>query len=641
MELELHLAVSAAVILGTALVALIVDYLKGSNEQLREHNIELRVRREEERKRAARTAVQPAAPRLEAAPAPATPAAVAAVRPEPVPIRAVDVPAAEGSVREVLERAARRAARAGGEEPPGAGPVPALPEAQANGEAGLLEQIIASSGGGRPPVNGPEPEVEKIFLTAEPREIPASGKDRIVAVTPLKMEDDTRPWVSGRPEAAGNVAPFPALSPWPPPEAQPPAPEEPSTAAEQARVEQPAPVEAAEPPMAAAPPEAAAPPAATEPAEAFPEVPAAGLAGVDLEPAIAVRPVVDAALLEPEFAPADALRAGLPVTEVAAGLEPDTLLTVSAELPRAEVPAVEARLAADLDEPLQAALLEARAGEPPAPAPELPQVEVPLVEIPVGADLDQPLQAALIETQSVELPAGPEAMESADAADAQPASFVPAPLPQPCTAEFALPPAPEPMEWPASGIERLRHTSSGLAILSGPPPAALEPEAAPSPVELPAGYHSGSAVLETINGRDLFSGFVVSISIHDFERIKKSASSNALAELLASIEKLMRGLLRECDFGCRVLEDEYLIAHPGLTGAAAQRRASHISERLWDFQLRSLGSFSVIFNWGGVEVHDEPFEDAVAAAFERMNEIREGRRSGRGGMPALAKRLAS
>ncbi len=618
MELDLHVVVSAAVILGTALVALIVDYLKGSNERLREHNIELRVRREEERKRAERAAAGSAAPRGEDAPA--------AVRPEPVPIRAVDVPEAEGSVREVLERAARRAAQAGGEEPPGEAPVPPSPGAQANGEAGLLEQIIASSGGGRPAVNGPEPEVEKIFLTAEPRELPASGKDRIVPVTPLKMEDDTRSWVSGRPEGAGEVMPLPAPSPWP-------APEERFTAAKQATVEQSAPAAAAmpavaevnagipaspeaarsteaaerfetalpppaaQPPEAAAPSETAGPPSAAPPPEAFLEVPAAGLAGIDLEPAIAVRPVVEAALLEPEPAPADALRAELPVTKVAAHLEPDPLRAASSELPPTEVPLV--------------------------------------------ADLAEPLQAAHLEAHAVELPAAPVAMESTEPADARPFGFVPAPLPQPCAAEFALPPEPEPVDWPVAGIERVRHTPSGLAVLSGPPPAALQPEPAPAPVELPAGYHSGSAVLEAINGRGLFSGFVVSISIHDFERIKKSASSNALAELLSSIEKLMRGLLREGDFGCRVLEDEYLIAHPGLTGAAAQRRASHISERLWDFQLRSLGSFSVIFNWGGVEVHDEPFEDAVAAAFERMNEIREGRRLGRGAMPALAKRLAS
>ena len=54
MELEqyqLPIFVSLVVILGAALVALIRDFRKGNNEQLRELTIELKVRREEEQKR--------------------------------------------------------------------------------------------------------------------------------------------------------------------------------------------------------------------------------------------------------------------------------------------------------------------------------------------------------------------------------------------------------------------------------------------------------------------------------------------------------------------------------------------------------------------------------------------------------------
>ena len=45
--LELQIFVSLVVVLGAAFVALVCDYLKGNNEQLRERNIELRVRTEE------------------------------------------------------------------------------------------------------------------------------------------------------------------------------------------------------------------------------------------------------------------------------------------------------------------------------------------------------------------------------------------------------------------------------------------------------------------------------------------------------------------------------------------------------------------------------------------------------------------
>jgi hypothetical protein len=45
--LEIQIFVSLAVVLGTAFVAFLCDFLKGNNEQLRERNIELRVRQNE------------------------------------------------------------------------------------------------------------------------------------------------------------------------------------------------------------------------------------------------------------------------------------------------------------------------------------------------------------------------------------------------------------------------------------------------------------------------------------------------------------------------------------------------------------------------------------------------------------------
>lgn len=49
--LELQIFVSLMVVLGAAFVALVCDYLKGNNERLREANLELQVRRQEEHKR--------------------------------------------------------------------------------------------------------------------------------------------------------------------------------------------------------------------------------------------------------------------------------------------------------------------------------------------------------------------------------------------------------------------------------------------------------------------------------------------------------------------------------------------------------------------------------------------------------------
>ena len=72
-QYQLQIFVSLVVILGAAFVALICDFLKGNNEQLRELTIELKVRREEEQRRSQmmtaqtmQTAMEPAASKIAA-----------------------------------------------------------------------------------------------------------------------------------------------------------------------------------------------------------------------------------------------------------------------------------------------------------------------------------------------------------------------------------------------------------------------------------------------------------------------------------------------------------------------------------------------------------------------------------------------
>src|SRR5512140_3713725 len=125
-SIELHVFVSLTVILGSALIALIVDYLKGSNEQLREHNIELRIRREEEGRRSiteirllreqmvadangAAPVEQPAtAARI---PEPAIAATTMAAQPGPEP-------SAQAIIEQAVERAVRNAAAGRAESEP-------------------------------------------------------------------------------------------------------------------------------------------------------------------------------------------------------------------------------------------------------------------------------------------------------------------------------------------------------------------------------------------------------------------------------------------------------------------------------------------------------------------------------------------
>jgi GGDEF domain-containing protein len=84
-------------------------------------------------------------------------------------------------------------------------------------------------------------------------------------------------------------------------------------------------------------------------------------------------------------------------------------------------------------------------------------------------------------------------------------------------------------------------------------------------------------------------------------------------------------LLGPADFACREGEDEFLIVCPGLHGSEAQRRLNEISERLWNFQLRGQGSFSVLFSWGGIGIENEPLSEAIASATGRMQQTKRSR----------------
>jgi hypothetical protein len=99
------------------------------------------------------------------------------------------------------------------------------------------------------------------------------------------------------------------------------------------------------------------------------------------------------------------------------------------------------------------------------------------------------------------------------------------------------------------------------------------------------------------------------------------------AKIFEAADVYVAGLLGENDFGCRTGVDEFILICSGQQGVAAQRRLSNISERLWDFQLRGLGTFTILFSWGGVDVQNEPLSDAVASATERMYQTKRSRKT--------------
>lgn len=141
------------------------------------------------------------------------------------------------------------------------------------------------------------------------------------------------------------------------------------------------------------------------------------------------------------------------------------------------------------------------------------------------------------------------------------------------------------------------------------PPVELAPAAG-----LLAGYHDGHVLNKLVQSHQPVTGLVVSIGVE------------ADGKLPESVHRLVQSLIGPEDFAAQSAEDEFLLIYPREQGASAQRRLSRIAQQLWDFQLRSLGSFQILFSWGGVEVRSESIDEAIASASERMQETSRGRR---------------
>jgi hypothetical protein len=131
---------------------------------------------------------------------------------------------------------------------------------------------------------------------------------------------------------------------------------------------------------------------------------------------------------------------------------------------------------------------------------------------------------------------------------------------------------------------------------------------------LPAGFHEGFVLTSLVQSRQPISGLVVSIGV------------KASGSLPQSVHQLVQSLIGPNDFAAQSSDDEFLLIYPQERGASAQRRLSQIAQQLWDFQLRSLGSFQILFSWGGVEVRSESIEEAIASASERMQETKRSRK---------------
>jgi len=140
---------------------------------------------------------------------------------------------------------------------------------------------------------------------------------------------------------------------------------------------------------------------------------------------------------------------------------------------------------------------------------------------------------------------------------------------------------------------------------------------------LPAGFQDGYVLSRLVERRQPVSGLVVSIGVTAEDKEGQAAAADSVPALVRS---LVESLIGSGDFAAQSGQGEYLVIYPGMRGATAQRKLSEVAQQLWDFQLRSMGQFSVQVGWCGDEVRSESIEEAIASATERMNETRRGRK---------------
>lgn len=137
----------------------------------------------------------------------------------------------------------------------------------------------------------------------------------------------------------------------------------------------------------------------------------------------------------------------------------------------------------------------------------------------------------------------------------------------------------------------------------------------------PAGMQDQTALDRLLQTNKPFTGLVIALGVN------QNDGRAASRDEILSVNAFVRSLLRSEDFACRTANDDFLLLCPGEKGVEAKQRLNQISERLWDFQLRGIGNFSLLFSWGDVQVDGELLSEAVASALERMHQTRRARKT--------------
>ena len=534
-SLELQIFVALVLVLGSAFVALVCDFLKGNNEQLRERNIELRVRQDERER-------------------------LGLFEPLAHPITWLQ------GLASLVRNPGMAEAMAGGATtaaaPPQAAPEEAPAERAAAEQPDLdnLTGAVSTAEADRNPQRRHRYDEAK----AAAKQQPWATKDELEQLAGRAARIRARHEASHRKYEEPSEPAEAVETPAPP--AMVEAPRRPKVA-ELPKLEQTRPV-----PIAVAPP-------VTAPVEEIAEPPA-----VAVEPP--PPPMEDSpAITSWQFRPVSESPKAPDVASEATELVPPVV--------KPEAPALVSSLPAAVETVEEPLAIEAVA-EPES----TPTIEEPMIDIWRRPAASEPVRTRI---QAVEVPTMSEAVTE-DTSASTPVRFEMAPpVVEVQAAETSLPSLDVAALQKATGESR--------------------PEGR---IEIPAGLHESPVLSQMIENQAPYSGVVVAIGLNDYETLREKLASGT--DSVAALNKMVLSMLRPQDFACRFQDDEYILIYPGERGSSAQRRLFQVSEKLWDFQLRSLGNLSVMFSWGGLEVTNETLAEAVASARERMYQTKRNRK---------------
>jgi hypothetical protein len=581
---ELQIFVSLVVVLGAAFVALICDFLKGSNERLREANLELLVRHDQ---RPAQSAVPATAPQLRTPDSMAfeqalaskiatqhrpAPAAESAPVPEPLHLQggrrrpgrdrdAGQAPRMEAWAQHVMERRSAPPAAPTSVQAPA--PEPSLPS--------IITAQPAPHAHPAPAEAAPPPMGELVAWSAS-RPVPGAGIPAALPFAPV-------------PAPASVVSPLEQLI----------------TA--QALSGQNLPMANI---MALLP---GLPMPGSVHGKSFPLTPLA---------------TGRAATILPRWA-----RLSSPALPFASGLLPSGIPTPFWSASRLPIEARQiAGVPGSTSLPLSTLALES---ELPAPTPVecLEDAEAtPLAEEPTVVRIrvlreDPPVEPALNTLEDLFTPPP----------DPASAGHLPEPVPVLSTPAVSRPSG-SPTILPAWNAIEPSVPRDNVVELPLAAPAANRHFGVPL-LKVPAGCQQ-APVLDRLLAEPLpFEGLVACVSIADFDRLIAEFGETRCEEAVNSLCASLDNLVETDDFLCRSTASDIILLFPGLATSAHSSRVRLLAELLWDFQLRALSTVPVLCNWGASEAVRERLAEVLSRAREQMAENRRVRRGG----PTLLGRL--